>query len=303
MTKLFHERLEDVNGTLPKIFQYDKFDQKIRYQIVNLLKIANDELFKCFKRIASKVHTLLLCSLGTPNLLTSENLNKLHNYHLHDHDYHILNYILNEKNIPHILSCIELILNEISQPLRYASSVRFSDLCNMINERLKRAGIGWFYQHPFIIKIEDELFNKNATLPLISRLNNIKYESAYQHYIDAYSHLKESKNNEAITSICKAFESLIKSWIVTNEIKSETEVENLQMKALIDYFMDNVKSPKYMQSYFQNLKSILSGQHTTRNKNTAHGQINHNHIDNDMTLYLINMATANMLYISNASKN
>ena len=46
----------------------------------------------------------------------------------------------------------------------------------------------------------------------------------------------------------------------------------------------------------------MKGQHTPRNQNTNHGHTKYNPIDSDMALYVINMATANMLYIVKASK-
>ncbi len=189
----------------------------------------------------------------------------------------IFKFLREATNYLHVLDVIELSFTQINT---YGTTISFlsqvkpkikpNDAIDELNQRFLENNLGYQFEGNQIIILNSTYEHKGIIQPSLNILKNPIYAGANEEFLKALEQYKNNEHKESLNNCLKTFESVMKS-ICKN--KGWTFPENVTAKGLIDICFTKELIPKYMQSHFTSLRSLLeSGIPTIRNKLSGHGQ-------------------------------
>jgi len=298
--ELFSQRQKKLRGEVPEIYTYDEISNKLRVQIIHIIKdsIGEDKSNysnKNAEEIYKIIHEILCREYGVFELGKGYN---------ETDETQVLDYLLQSKNNDEVLDiielsfkCIEKIVNE-NEYYTDATKVNISPLeaIEELNYRFKEHGIGYQFDGGEIIKVDSTFIHSEITRPTINLLWNKTFLGANEEYMKAHEHYRHGRNKECLTECLKAFESTIK--IICKE-KGWAFNQTDPAKKLIQVCFQNNLVPTFTQNQFTSLQSLLeSGIPTIRNKLGGHGQgQNLQKVDDGMTRYGLNLTGSNIIFL------
>lgn len=288
MTKrLFFERMREKRGEVPTTFSYDYLPEVVRTQIRLIVEEGRLEEGQ-FEAMAS----LLREAVGKRRLANGS-VTDGYGAQRHYCGLEVLNFFSAETDVEVALSALELIGAGLSN--RY----RGEQFIDRINGRLRQAGIGWMIVDRQLVQIEDETFFDNVTAPCLSILGGAGYDSAYKHFQDAYTELKNRAYDDALADCGQAIESLAKTRLAAVGLDDLTDMNWKQLKPLLK---QHLVIPPYMENYQNNLFEMMGGLMTARNKDGPHGKEEGagNELDHCFVRFFINQTAANILFLAEA---
>lgn len=290
---IFSKRQNKVNNQPPEIISHDVLPDKLRVQIVHILKdtlgyINEREVHKTYngiKDIICREHGLFQLLSGYGNNVIDEILNSI---------------IRLELNL--VLDIIEVsfkVAEVIDNKYHYRNNFANLESINAIdelNERFKENAVGYRFEGGQLIRVDSTVEYQEITKPTIFLLHNdARFKSACDEYINSQDHYKNGLNKECINSCLKSFESTMK---IICDIKSWKYTSKDGAAKLIQICFENQLVPNYLQSQFTALRSVLeSGVPTIRNQVSAHGNAKENSADNKLARYVLNLTGANIIYL------
>lgn len=296
---IFSKRQAKLRGEIPEIFTYDTIPNKLRVQIVHIIRDAIGQLNYSYEEdLPSSVYNLINISLSKEYGIFQLN-NK------GDQREVVLNFLLDEKSTEKVIDVIELSFKYIDQYVRvryygnscYTIPQSPDDAILELNERFKESGIGYTYSSGEIIRIDSTLVHENITKPTLTLLHNEKFSGANEEYLKAHEHYRHGRNKECLAECLKAFESTLK--IICIEKGWEFNNDRDTSSKLIQICFDNGLVPPYIQTQFTSLQSLFtSGIPTIRNRVGGHGQGQLPiPASNEITRYGLNLTGTNIIFL------
>ena len=167
-----------------------------------------------------------------------------------------------------------------------------------LNERFRRAGVGYKFSNGQIIRIDSELIHTNFVQPALSLLSEKEFEGPNSEILQAYSHYRNGDYNEAIQLASNAFESTMKIVCDQRGLNYKTNPRASDLLKLLRKEL----LPNYLENSFDQLASTLSsGLPKVRNEVSAHGKGS----DPQTTpiyvaAYTLHLAAVNILFLVEA---
>jgi hypothetical protein len=200
-------------------------------------------------------------------------------------------------------SMMEKELKDMSRMKRQQYRIRLTpdQAIHELNRRFQEHRIGYQYEGGQLIKIESEYFHTEVTMPALQLLATKGFEGPAKEFLDAHEHFLQGRYDSAITEASNSLESTIKSIFKARKI---TYNKNWAAKDLIQKSFEIGLIPRYLESYFENLRNVLQGLPTVRSKESAHG-VGAVPVDLPpfLAAYAINSAAANILFLVSAHKS
>lgn len=277
----FFRRQQSARGELPETFSYD-LPKKIRNQVIMLWqKVPSTFDKRIVKYLRNELgeFTLPFASEQEPNILSD-----------FEHDYYkeLEEYFLNVKDAEYALTVVELMCRE-------AASGGYSKFVTELNERFQLEAIGYkvdvIGDRARLRNIEDEDFSANVIEPCLSVLSN--YPTAQKHYLDAYEELKKKKYDDAMTDLGQAMESLLKTRFKQTRILFN---EKDALGKLLDTAQKHIECSDFSFHRFKEL--ILNVGQGRNNSSHGHAESCKPKIDAVYTRFMINQASANLLFLA-----
>ena len=296
---LFSKRQKRLSGDVPEIYTYDQIPQKLRVQIVHIIRdvIGEDkDYYKKSDEVYEFIHDTLCREYGKFSLGKGYN---------ESHKEQVLNFLLQTTINDEVIDLIELtfkyfdrIINKDYEQYTYYTAVKISpdDAIIELNERFKENGIGYSFDGSEIIRVDSTYIHSEITKPVLALLWNNKFIGANEEYLKAHEHYRLGRNKECLTECLKAFESTMK--VICKE-KGWSYNQTDTAKKLIQVCFQNELVPTFTQNQFTSLQNLLeSGIPTIRNKLGGHGQGQTPQIvDDEMTRYGLNLAGTNIIFL------
>lgn len=299
ITDLFHKRQQKLRGEIPDVYQYDKFPEKLKIQIVHIWKenLGVDSLHSSNREYYEFIHQILLKELAVFEL-RKESFKENPNHSLF---ITISHYFLYETDVEKSLSVVELVARVIEHFYleRYQDSQPF---IQELNQRFKEHGFGYQYESGQIIRVDSQFIHSEAVKPTLMVLSQPMYKGAQEEFLRAHEHYRYQRYQEAMVDCLKAYESTIK--IIMKKHKWEYN-ENDTADALTGKLLQKGLVPEYWLQYFKSLKNTLTaGVPTVRNKEAGHGQADElKNIPDYLVSYVLHMTASVILFLVKAEES
>ena len=219
-------------------------------------------------------------------------------------------FFLNCNSVEVALDLVELTFYYIDKAVRTFSSydrktrgieVTASDAIKELNERFRRAGVGYRFEHGKIFRIDSELIHSEVVKPALQYLHTPGFEGPCEEFMSAYAHYRVGQMKDAITDANNAFESTLKTicdqrgWHYSQGSRSSD---------LLKIVRDNGLLPNYLdKSFDQLLATLKSGLPKVRNEEGAHGQgATPRETPDYVTAYALHLSAAKILFLIEAHR-
>ena len=205
--ELFSHRKRVAEGKLPDVFVYNELPRGLRIQIVHIWKKAigsyhvygpaafertteNNKGWQRIERTVAREHELF--QLGK-----DKNVFKC-----------CVDYLL-DSPLEAALDLIEASFLYVDQVARNISqyqrkelgiTVSASNAIDELNERFRRAGVGYRYESGSIVRVDSELLHAEVVQPALLFLNQPGLEGPREEFMKAHAHFRVGENRDAITN-------------------------------------------------------------------------------------------------------
>ncbi len=268
---LFSKRERRARGEVPDVYVYDKLPEKLRVQIVHIVKDAfgQDRYSSDYAAKAYEFVKQSLCrEYGRFELIE---------YPKSD-EHSVFNFFLQEESAERALDVVELCFQFINVNIRneyeYTShtdrKLEPDHAVAELNARFKEHGVGYQFESNSIIRVDSEFLHSEAVKPALAVLRQAGFEGANEEFLHAHEHYRHGRYKECIVDALKAFESTMKAIC---KLRGWPNQPGDTAKTLIATCLGNGLLPQYFETQFSSLRSLLeSGVPAVRNKNGGHGQ-------------------------------
>ncbi|MDA3862732.1 MAG: hypothetical protein PF689_02575 [Deltaproteobacteria bacterium] len=309
---IYSKRQKRRRGELPDVYNYDEIPSKLKNQIIYIWKeIIGDPLENNSQRLDIETNYKAIV-----NILKKEYGVEILNGHkgggasLNKSYRELEDNLKNEVEVEKNLDVIELVFQYIDGSLQNSGLINSKVVGNAIEElniRFRENGVGYKYEGGKIVRVDSELIHQEAVKPALKLLHQPGYEGAENEFLKAHAHYRKRNNAEALNECLKAFESTMKiiceqkGW---GESKNYNEVKNFNAKKLINTCFENELIPKFWQSKFNNLRSLLeSSIPTARNKLSGHGAgTEAKEIPDYLVSYILHMTASTIVFLIKAAE-
>ena len=278
---LYSYRKKDAEGETPDVFTYDELPEPLRVQIIHIWRDAigeyyvysphahhlqtkkkeNNKAWECIHKAFAKEQGVF--NLGEERDVASR----------------CAKYFLNCSSIEIALDLVELTFRYIQKIAREFSDfdraslgiqITATDAITELNERFRRAGVGYGFEDGKIFRIDSELIHAEIVKPALRFLQTPGFEGPCEEFMSAYTHYRIGQSKDAITDANNAFESTLKAicdqrrWEFSQGSRSSDLLKVVKNSGLLPDYLDN--------SFDQLVATLNSGLPKVRNKESAHGQ-------------------------------
>lgn len=299
---LFSKRQKAFRGEVPDVYSYDNIPEKLRVQIVHIVRDAigpysqhsGRKAYECYEII----HNALCREYGKFSLTK----------HQRPPDESIFEFFLSTANYEEALDFIELSFKVIDAFASFdeyqynvQTKIRPADAIEELNERFKEHGIGYHFESTKLIRIDSQFIHSEVVKPVLALLSDAQFKTANDEFLAAHTHYRHGRNKECINESLKAFESVLK---IICGIHKWPYQQNATSKTLIEICLSNQLVPSYLQSQLTSLRSLIeSGVPTIRNRVGGHGQgeapIN---AEDHLASYMLHLTASNIVFFIECSK-
>ena len=294
----FSHRKRLAEGKTPDVFVYDELPHELRVQVVHIWREAigpwddNRPGWREIHDAIAREHGQFHLSSG---LTDGERCQR---------------YLLEQTSVDRVLDLIELsflyvdaVVRKQESSFRHSRGVRSSpsDAIDELNERFRRAGVGYQYERGKIIRIDSELIHSEIVKPALGYLGEPGFEGPRDEFLKAHTHYRAGETKDAITDANNAFESTLKAVC---DQRGWPYDRGAPVKVLLKIVRDNGLLPDYLDNSFDQLTAILrSGLPQVRNSEGGHGQgMTPRETPDYVAGYALHLAAANILFIVEAHK-
>ena len=157
--------------------------------------------------------------------------------------------------------------------LRYKNSTQ-KQICikaiNEINDFFSIDRIGYEIVSGKIIQCSSEYLKDDVIKQTISLLNSSEFKGPLEEFEKALNHFLKKEYKDTIQEANNSFESTMKSILTKLDINFDPQKDTASK--LLHILYDNNVIYSHTQDFTNNLKKILEGLPTIRNKQSGHGQ-------------------------------
>ena len=295
-TYSYRKRLAD--GNAPDVLVYDDLPHELRVQIIHIWRDAmggpdrNESGWKSIHDTVAREH-------GQFQLARSGSYGEQCQRHL-----------LEQRSVDRALDLIELsfiYIDGIARRIpphvrqRYGIRIEASEAIEELNERFRRAGVGYRYERGKIIRIDSELIHSEIVKPALAYLGEPGFEGPRDEFLSAHAHYRAGETKDTITDANNAFESTLRAVC---DQRGWAYDPGAPVKVLLKIVRDNGLLPDYLGNSFDQLAATLhSGLPQVRNNEGGHGQgATPRETPDYVAGYALHLAAANILLIAEAHK-
>lgn len=290
----YRKRLSE--GGAPDVFTYDELPHELRVQIVHIWRDAvgehNGPGWKAIHDAVAREHGRLE--------LTS----------LRRYDDSCRGYLLDAPSVDAALDLIELsfrYINRAARNLNYFEQkdrgirVTPDDAIEELNQRFRRAGVGYQFENGQIFRVDSELVHSEVVRPALRYLHQPGFEGPREEFLRAHVCYRGGDTKDAVTNANNAFESTLKAicdqrgWAFSKGARASDLLKVVRAHGLL---------PDYLESSFDQLAATLkSGLPKVRNEMSAHGHGSTPRETPDyVAAFALHLAAAKILFLVEAHK-
>ena len=296
---IYSKRLRKMKGDVPEVYVYDDLPKPLRVQIVqiwteclgkpNRFTMAGQHIDECYKNIVK----ILQREYGVNKLPLGR--------HVYDFSYDELREFFYETTeVDKALDVVELVCQLIDeQPI-------FSHLLlppiDELNQRFKEHGVGYRFESGQMIRIDEEFIHEEVVKSALRILSQPQFAGAQEEFLKAHEQYRKGETKDSLSNCLKAFESVMKA--ICDMRGWQYDKDRSTAQALIKICFDNGVVPKFWDSHYSSLRSLLeSGVPTGRNKLGGHGQgTAPTSVPNYLAAYMLHMTATTIAFLAEAEK-
>ena len=304
---LFSYRRRVAEGNVPDVFTYDSLPKKLLIQIIHIWRDA----------IGPYHHSRGSAMYNRPHnndgwQLIHDIVSREHGVFELDPDQRIDKrceaYLLSSPSIEAALDLIEVSFRYVDRIARNLSEYEQQDAgitatadqaIEELNERFRRAGVGYQFEAGKLICMESELLHSDVVRPSLAYLNHEGFEGPRAEFLKAHTHYRAGETRAAITEANNAFESTLKAIC---DQRSWPYPEKPGASHLLKTVRENGLLPDYLDQSFDQLAATLkSGLPKVRGQEGGHGQgPNARPTPRHVAAYALHLAAAQILFLAEA---
>ena len=296
--------LKKMKGEGPEVYIYDELPKPLKIQIVQIWteqlgvpkeypQISNynqiDEHYKTIVKILRREYGV--------NQLT----NRTSKY---DYFYDELNdFFSKEVKIDRALDVVELTFSTIKFHLNSTNQLNeFDKVVRELNFRFEESGVGYRYESERIISINDELIHREIVKPALRILTQPHFAGAQEEFLKAHEFYRNKQYKDSLNNCLKSFESVMKA--ICDKRGWQYDNDRSTAQALINICVDNGLIPKFWESHYSSLRSLLeSGVPTGRNRRGGHGQgTAQTSVPDYLVAYMLHLTATTIVFLAEAEK-
>lgn len=291
---LYSKRQRRVLGEIPDVYTYDDLPEKLRVQILHIIKDVFDSAPRDESQDAYAYVVNTLCrEYGLFELLPGRL----------DQRTQLFQFFVKVQPIERALDIVELCFavanREHMWPTRkyYPDQVKLArEAIEELNERFKEHAVGFRFESDQIIRVDSEYVHAEAIKPTLILLRQKYFAGANDEFLAAHEHYRHGRYKECLVDSLKAFESTMKTIC---DQRNWTVKPGATASALIDLCVEQGLFAKIYNSQLSSLRTLLaSGVPTVRNTMGGHGQGSEvTIVPEHMARYALNLTAANILFL------
>ena len=308
---LFSYRKRLAAGSVPDVFQYDTLSDSLLVQIVHIwaeaigpyvvldfyelgTTVQNNRAWIEIEKCVSREHGLF--RLGNEN--ESNALTRC------------ANYLRNSQSFDYSIDLIEVSFQYIDQNCRKFNAAEqqrrgitrsASGAIAELNERFRRAGVGYQFESGQIVRISSDFVHAEVVRPALRFLHQPGFEGPCNEFLQAFDHFKSGEYRDAITDANNAFESTLKAicdarkWEYDKRARASDLLKAVRSKSLFPTYLDN--------SFDQLASTLSSGLPEIRNNEGSHGQgAKLTETPEYVAAYALHLAASSILFLAECYK-
>ena len=300
----FRQRLAE--GRMPDVVVYDEFPRTLRVQVIDIWRRA---IGPCQDGFANpkgwaQIHHIVARELGEFSrgefsLGEGRTLAR-----------RCENFLLRAGSVDNALDLVDVSFHYVDRVARqfrdYERRQRgirttASDAIKELNERFRRAGLGYQFEEGMIFRVDSELIHAEVVKPALRYLNEPGFEGPREEFLKAHAHYRAGEIKAAITDANNAFESTLRAVC---DQRGWSHERGARISDLLKILRENSLLPGYLDKSFGQLAATLhSGLPQVRNNESAHGDgPTPRKTPEYVAGYALHLAAANILFIVEAHK-
>lgn len=305
---LYSHRKRVAEDGMPDIFVYDELPYPLRVQIIQILEDA----------IGSYKAPDYVGIIHVPN--NNEVWKKFHKDIAHEHGVFALSshdsfsdrcadYFF-RCSVDKALDVIEVCFGYIDKTARhfdshdqrrYGATLEAEQAIRELNERFRRAGVGYQFENGQIFRMDSELIHSEIVQPALRYLHQKGFEGPCDEFLLAHSHYRAGEMKDAIVDANNALESTLKTIC---DQRNWPYKQGDGISRLLKVVRDKGLFPEYLNNSFDQLIATLkTALPKVRNKAGAHGQgAKPNETPDYVAAYALHLAAAKILFLVEAHK-
>ena len=308
---LFSYRKRLAEGETPDVFVYDQLPESLRVQIIHIWR---DAIGRWYARTTTTTTT-------TRTVQNNKGWETIHNIVVREHgvlqlgrqsriDQRCEEYLLETNSISLALDLVEVsfsyiddVVRGLDDRIRRLRGIRITpqDAIDELNERFRRAGVGYQFEGGSIFRVDSELIHTEVVRPTLRYLNQRGFEGPRDEFLRAHAHYRAGETKDAITDANNAFESTLKviceqrKWQFANGSRASELLKVIRRNGLLPEYLDN--------SFDQLAATLRSGLPKVRSEEGAHGQgAIPRETPTHVAAYALHLAAAKILFLVEANK-
>ena len=296
---IYSKRLRKMNGDVPEVYVYDDLPNPLRVQIVQIWTecLGNPNGLYSSARPTDegykKTVKILQREYGVNELPSGRSS---HNYFYNE----LCEFFYATTEVNKALDVVELVCQLIDK-ITYPSHLLLPPI-DELNQRFKEHGVGYRFESGQIIRIDEELIHQEVVKPALRILNQPQFAGAQEEFLKAHELYRKGDTKDSLSNCLKAFESVMKA--ICDMRGWQYDKDRSTAQALIKICFDNGLIPKFWESHYSSLRSLLeSGVPTGRNKLGSHGQgTAPTSVPNYLAAYMLHMTATTIVFLAEAEK-
>ena len=303
---LYSFRKRRADGDVPDVFVYDTLPDPLRVQIVQICSEAIGQ-FYVYRGMESTspdennagwrtIHDIVARERGVFDLSNEIRLDER------------CRTVILEGSVEAVLDLVEVCVRYIDRVAsrfsdadreRRGIGVKARDAIEELNERFRRAGVGYAFEDGQIFRVDSELIHAEVTVPALRYLQQDGFDGPREEFLGAHAHYRAGQMKEAITAANNAFESTLKAICAQNGWQAPS---GARASDLIKVVRRNGLLPDYLSASFDQLVATLkSGLPEVRNHEGGHGDgPTPRRTPDYVAAYALHLAAANITFLVEA---
>ena len=304
---LYSYRKRVAEGGTPDVYDYDSLSRELRTQIIHIWRDAigpyyrykGYEIREAIENNAAwdMIHNTIAREHGVFDLGKEYYVNE-----------RCEKYLLREESVDLALDIVEISFRYIEyiaglldghDKERRGIKVSAESAIAELNERFRRAAVGYSFESGKLIRIDSELIHSDIVQPALRFLQKQGFEGPRDEFMKAHGHYRVGETKDAITDADNAFESTLKSicdlrgWQYTKGARAAELLKLVRGKGLLPGYLDN--------SFDQLVATLKSGLPKVRGEEGAHGQgAKPRETPDYVASYALHLAAAKILFLAQA---
>ena len=252
---MFSYRKRSAEGTTPDVFVYDKLPEALRVQIIYIWRQATGRSYSgsTGDKLWTAIHDTVAEEHGEFTLGRGASLQE-----------RCENYLLGANSIEYALDLIEVSFVYIDSIIgrfdthsrrKAGISIAPSAAIEKLNERFRRADVGYQFEGRRIIRVDSELIHSEIVKPALGYLSKSGFDGPRDEFLNAHAHYRAGEMKDATTDANNAFESALKAVC---DLREWSFKRGARASDLLKIVRENGLLPGYLDNSFDQLSANCS---------------------------------------------